>query len=75
LTFSDAHLSGATLSGLNGTNYFSGNFQSGGLINATGSYLLSVSDLAGNSTGMIFSIDTTPPNIEILTPLDGAIFT
>jgi uncharacterized protein YjbI with pentapeptide repeats len=61
LSFSDTHLSGATLSGLNGTNYFSGNFQSNSVIATNGTYLFTVSDLAGNISSMTFTIDTLAP--------------
>jgi hypothetical protein len=59
--FSDAYLSGATLSGLNDTNYFSGNFPSNSVITTNGTYLFTVSDLAGNTSSTIFTIDMTKP--------------
>ena len=56
LSFSDAHLSGAVLSGINGSAYFSGNFQNNKTISATGTYILTVRDLAGNTSSILFRI-------------------
>ncbi|MFA5747767.1 MAG: S-layer homology domain-containing protein, partial [Candidatus Absconditabacterales bacterium] len=73
ITFSDpiSGISGnvATISGLD-NSYHTGNFISGstfiggGVI--SGTFIFTVSDNAGNSTGIIFKIDRTPPTISII---------
>lgn len=68
----DVNLSGATLSGLNGNTYYSGNFNLGynTLLNDW-TYKLIVSDYAGNSTGITFTIDTTAPSVTGIYPTSG----
>ena len=58
LSFSDLNLSGAVLSGINGTNYLSGNFHNS-TINTTGTYILTVTDLAGNVSSITFTTRET----------------
>jgi len=53
ITFNDTNISGATL---NGTPYSSGT-----LIASDGTYIFFVQDLAGNFTGVSFTIDSTKP--------------
>ncbi|MCX6825055.1 MAG: leucine-rich repeat protein [candidate division SR1 bacterium] len=59
ITFYDTNISGATL---NGSAYTSGT-----LITGNGNYTFLVGDLANNSTGISFTIDTTPPTITAVT--------
>ncbi|MEI8091010.1 MAG: hypothetical protein WCG98_01880 [bacterium] len=60
ITFHDTNLSGAILSGI-GNAYYSGTFSSGAIITGDGTYILTVYDVAGNSTGTTFTIDTITP--------------
>ncbi len=59
ITFSDTNLSWATLNGVP--------YHSGDIISADWTYELIITDLAGNSTGSIFTIDTTEPNFAGIT--------
>ncbi|EKD25486.1 MAG: hypothetical protein ACD_80C00046G0013 [uncultured bacterium (gcode 4)] len=67
ITFADANLSWATLSGLNWNTYYSGNFQNGSTVTSDGKYIFTVRDKAGNSTWAIFTINTdvTPPTAYV----------
>lgn len=60
ITFFDANVSSVVVSGLN-INYYSGTFTSGSTLTWEWTYRFTIADLALNSTGMIFSIDTTAP--------------
>ncbi len=59
ITFSDTHLSGATLNGVTYTN--------GSTISTGGTYVFLVTDLVGNTNGATFTIDTTPPTMAGVT--------
>ena len=64
ITFDAPDLSGATL---NGVAYFSGDLISGDNI-----YSFVVKDIVGNTTGMLFTIDTTNPIVTGDTPISWA---
>ncbi|MCX6823260.1 MAG: right-handed parallel beta-helix repeat-containing protein [candidate division SR1 bacterium] len=64
ITFTDTSLSGATL---NNANYVSGTW-----ITGDATYTFIVRDLAGNSTGVSFTIDVTNPILTGTSPASGA---
>lgn len=70
IDFSDLYLSGAILSWID-NSYFSGNFD--GIYTSTtwGVYIFTVRDLAGNSTGMTFTIDRVNPLVTGNYPTSG----
>lgn len=75
ITFSDTNLSWAILSGLNGNSYLNTWFVSGTTITTGWTYLFTVYDYAGNSTGMIFTIDTMNPLLTWTYPTTGLLIT
>jgi len=59
----------AILSGIN-VSYYSGTFQSWSIVATSGTYILIITDIVGNSTWAVFTInipDTTPPAITNIT--------
>ncbi len=71
ITFNDLHLSGASLSWLNGNSYYSGNFQNGSLVTGEWIYKFIVNDTLGNTTGITFTLDMTNPIITGNSPTSG----
>lgn len=63
IDFSDAHLSWATLDG--------NSFSSSTTISSTWTHIFSVQDLAGNFTGMTFTIDKSSPTVTSISPTNG----
>lgn len=71
ITFADTNLSWAILSWLNGNTYLNTWFLSGTTVITWWTYKFTVYDLAGNSTGVIFTIDTTNPILTWTYPITG----
>lgn len=75
LTFWDTHLSWAVLSGLGTSTYFATGVTSGTVVTTGWTYLFTLFDIAGNTTWMIFTIDTTAPVLTGTYPSSWLIIT